>query len=323
MKILEMKSLVVLVVMGCLSCSVSAVDILYDFETSSRTNIVDVMPTDGSQNGQVNQPSGWGVGDGPTIGETDGIGGSGGLDFVDIQRPFGLSNLLETQAIIDFTTSMSFSVDIKPTVLPAAGTTTTLLWTGRQRGTGETGFTINEFGQLSLYMAGLNPGVAHVSTGSNLIQLDQYQTVGFALGVDPGNDVNVEGRTLRFYIDGVVIDTFTGVGIGQATLPNLARATGSPVQVGWAQNIGASYQTQYTGYMDNVFASDRHLTGDEMLALHETGLPYVTQDCGDLGTEYLDADLNDDCYVNLADVAMFASQWMLCNNPPDVACAEQ
>ena len=293
------------IILGCLTHSASAVDILYDFEDqTSRLNVVDINTADGSQNGQINQPSGGGLGDGPTFGPTDGLSGSGGLDFVDIQRPFSLANLLETQGIIDFADSMSFSVDIKPTILPATGTTTTLLWTGRERGTGETGFTINEFGQVQFYMAGLNPGVEHVSTGSNLIKLDEYQTVGFTLGVDPGHDVNAEGRTLRFYINGVVIDTFTGVGIGQATLPNLAHATGSPVQVGWAQNIGVGYQTQYSGYMDNVFVSD--LIAEPPLCAN----PPL----------YWDADLNQDCYVDLTDASMFFSQWLWCTDTLEPDC---
>ena len=292
------------IIIGCLTCPVSAVDILYDFEDqTSRLNIVDVLTADGSQNGQVNQPSGWGLGDGPTYGPTDGVGGSGGLDFVDIQRPFPASNMVETQGVIDFTTSMSFSVDIKPTILPATGTTTTLLWTGSQRGTGETGFAIDEFGRITFYMLGLSGG-SQVSTGSNLIQLDQYQSVGFTLGVEPGDDLYVDGRTLKFYINGVVIDTFTGLGIGQWTLPNLAHATGSPVQVGWAQNIGVGSQTQYTGYMDNVFISS--FLAESLLCVNP---PF-----------YLDADLNQDCYVNFTDLSLFVNQWLWCTDTGEPYC---
>ena len=42
--------------------------------------------------------------------------------------------------------------------------------------------------------------------------------------------------------------------------------------------------------------------------------------CGESGTEYLPADVNQDCYVNLADFAMMAQQWLLCTNPEDQDC---
>ena len=269
MKISKVESLAMLVVLGCLAYSEAAVDVLYDFEDqTSRLNIVDVLAGDGSQNGQVNQTSGWGVGDGPSFGPTDGRDGTGGIDFTDIQRPFGYSNLVETQNVIDFATSMSFSVDINPPVVAVDdGYFTSLFWTGRQRGTGETGFNVmgSNGPKLHFYMAGLNPGAAHWGASANPIQLNQYQSVGFTLGVDPGHDVNVEGRTLRFYINGGVTDTFSGLGIGQATLPGNGHAPNSPVQVGWAQNLG--YQVQLQGLADNIFVSDRHLTGAEMAAL--------------------------------------------------------
>ena len=47
------------------------------------------------------------------------------------------------------------------------------------------------------------------------------------------------------------------------------------------------------------------------LFLHPAGSP-----C----SEDLPADLNGDCYVNWADIAIFASQWLECRNPSDPAC---
>ena len=35
---------------------------------------------------------------------------------------------------------------------------------------------------------------------------------------------------------------------------------------------------------------------------------------------YLDADIVPDCYVNLVDFAAFASEFLNCNNPRDLAC---
>ncbi|MCD4831422.1 MAG: hypothetical protein K8R02_06390 [Anaerohalosphaeraceae bacterium] len=44
------------------------------------------------------------------------------------------------------------------------------------------------------------------------------------------------------------------------------------------------------------------------------------QQCGDAGTVYLLGDLNQDCDVNIKDMAMFASEWLLCTDPADGNC---
>ncbi len=42
--------------------------------------------------------------------------------------------------------------------------------------------------------------------------------------------------------------------------------------------------------------------------------------CGDASTIYLPGDINQDCYVNLADIAMFALDWLKCTNSEDPDC---
>ena len=44
--------------------------------------------------------------------------------------------------------------------------------------------------------------------------------------------------------------------------------------------------------------------------------------CGDLDTVYKQADLNQDCYVNLADTGIMASEWQNCTDPEGVNCHE-
>jgi len=309
--IFAMKILVVLAVIGSVSCPVTALDIMYDFEDQATPfDIIDVRDFDGSQNGQTQQSSGGGTGKGPTLGPFDGVNGSGGLDFIDVVPIFGFSNMVETQGVIDFTTAMSFSIAIKPNIAAASETVVPLLWTGKNRGTGETQFVINEFGQLAFHMAGLNPGVTHVSTDPNLIQLDQYQTVGFTLGLSTNE--------LTFYLNGVPLETISDVGLVQATLPGNGHAPNSPAQVGWLQNIPTGPQTQYSGLVDHVFISDRLLSAAEMAALPD----FVTVNCGDPGTEYHPYDLDQNCYVGLGDFALIAAKWMLCNHPRDLGCTE-
>ena len=38
--------------------------------------------------------------------------------------------------------------------------------------------------------------------------------------------------------------------------------------------------------------------------------------------EYLAMDLNQDCYVDTADLEMFLENWVKCNNPADANCTE-
>jgi hypothetical protein len=42
--------------------------------------------------------------------------------------------------------------------------------------------------------------------------------------------------------------------------------------------------------------------------------------CNDLNT-FLPSDLNHDCYINFADFAIFAQNWLTCNDPQDPACS--
>ena len=42
--------------------------------------------------------------------------------------------------------------------------------------------------------------------------------------------------------------------------------------------------------------------------------------CGDPGTVYLPEDFNQNCYVDLADILMFAQVWLTCTDPANVDC---
>jgi len=257
MRVSKFVTVVVLAVIGSLTYSAAATDILYDFEDQTDpTNIIDVLAADGSQNGHTNQTSGAGVGGGPSFGPTAGVGGSGGLDFTALTF---ITSLVETQAEVDFVTAMSFSVDINPSIT-AAGNFMPLMWTGAQRGLGECAFVLRADGHLSFNMNGLNPGGTQGATiATNLVQLNQYQSVGFTLGLSTNEIV--------FYVNGVAIETVSGVGLAQATLPANGHAGTSGVQVGWLQNIGAGDQTQYEGLLDNVFISNRLVGPAEMATI--------------------------------------------------------
>ena len=47
------------------------------------------------------------------------------------------------------------------------------------------------------------------------------------------------------------------------------------------------------------------------------------QQCGHEGQEYLSGDLNQDCYVNLLDLSILASNWLECNDPANLDCPQE
>jgi len=46
----------------------------------------------------------------------------------------------------------------------------------------------------------------------------------------------------------------------------------------------------------------------------------IVENCGDDGTVYLPGDFNQDCQVNMDDLAILASNWLGCNDPMNVDC---
>jgi hypothetical protein len=237
-----------------------AVEILYDFETpSTATNIFDVRTADGAQPGQFNQSSGDGVGTGPTFTATGGFNGTRAAQFNPWSNGFGISDMVQTQSVIDYVTGETFSMWIKPSVLPSAGKQNMLTWTGANRGGGETNFGITSNGSLIWGMG----GVGNFSTvSSGLVQANTAHFVA----------VTVQGAgSLTFYVDGVAVPTTPG-GL-PPTFPGNGHSANSPTQFGWAQNIGTVDQDQYQGVMDNIFVADRALSAAEINALHSIPEP--------------------------------------------------
>jgi len=53
---------------------------------------------------------------------------------------------------------------------------------------------------------------------------------------------------------------------------------------------------------------------------HGALLPGPPTECGAPGSELVQTDINDDCYVNTEDLTLFADEWLKCNNPEDPNC---
>ena len=66
---------------------------------------------------------------------------------------------------------------------------------------------------------------------------------------------------------------------------------------------------------------DQLIYGEDDLYIDSASYqPMDVNACGDLGTVYYVGDMTGDCYVNLADYADFASQWLWCTDPERPEC---
>ena len=72
-------------------------------------------------------------------------------------------------------------------------------------------------------------------------------------------------------------------------------------QTGWAPYYTAADTSAQINYL-------RGVTGEPPLF------------CGDVDTVYLLGDLDEDCYISVNDVALFATQWMKCTDPTGGQC---
>ena len=63
-------------------------------------------------------------------------------------------------------------------------------------------------------------------------------------------------------------------------------------------------------------ATDEHFYFDDITLYDHIIDPNVPEECGDWGFHV--ADINGDCYVNVADLALMSQEWLLCSDPNDV-----
>ena len=88
--------------------------------------------------------------------------------------------------------------------------------------------------------------------------------------------------------------------------------TASPYfAIGAQKGGGAYFSRTFDGIIDEVRISDTVLLDEQMLYNQ-------ISTCKD----YLPADLNKDCYINTADLALFSEAWLECNQPEDPDCLQ-
>lgn len=83
--------------------------------------------------------------------------------------------------------------------------------------------------------------------------------------------------------------------------------------------------TGFTTYSLDIYSFPNmgitHLWQNDLLTA-EFNFEFIPtpQACHDKGTEYLDEDLNRDCYVNLLDFVRISLQWLQCTDPANSGC---
>ncbi len=76
----------------------------------------------------------------------------------------------------------------------------------------------------------------------------------------------------------------------------------------------------WAGAIDEITIWNGALSAAEMLYLYQTqASPPPLPTCRDLAG-YWSTDLNQDCYIDLADFAIFVANWLKCNDPEDPLC---
>ena len=139
---------------------------------------------------------------------------------------------------------------------------------------------------VSFHMTGMDDGWG--ANGTVTVTDDQWHHVAGTW----------DGARAKIYIDGVLNDDQPRTGA-------IGIAGDDPVAIG-AQIHNGQLRRQFVGCIDDVRLYNCALSQAEVSGL--------------LCSTFLPQDLNQDCYVNMLDFAMFATGWLSCTNPRDPTC---
>jgi hypothetical protein len=161
------------------------------------------------------------------------------------------------------------------------------------------GWTVNECPNLYVRIGGYDntDSEAKFPGGFNapIADVTEWHTYRFAVLGDDGTG------TIRanFYQDNTLVVEEMAVGaVGQIDANGRVLWCGTE----WGSEIAGGQHTKQIDYV----------------RVDTFGAYAPIPECGDFG--YLDADLNQDCYVNLEDLAELGQEYLTCNNPADPGC---
>lgn len=118
---------------------------------------------------------------------------------------------------------------------------------------------------------------------------------------------DTESGAAAIYLDGV------STGLITSGLPSKFSAWQYPMIIGARQNR-ATVEWFYVGAMDDFRLYNYPLDGYEVAEL------YTSLAGGKICVEYPIGDFNQDCKIDLTDLATLAEQWLRCNWVPETAC---
>ena len=187
-----------------------------------------------------------------------------------------------------------------------------------------------EISSLSIYL------VSSIETGSQdqiIFANASGAGSGYSLGIS-STDANYIEFTTSTGGDITSANTLTADRQYIITATMDGAETEKKLYLNGAQEASASGSATYTGTQASIGVLDsgsKYLTGkiaeilvydsvdSEQKAIIETylSLKYGIElrYCGDADTVYLDGDINNDCYVDINDVAEIAKQWLQCTDP--------
>ena len=117
--------------------------------------------------------------------------------------------------------------------------------------------------------------------------------------------VTYDDTTVKLYQNGVLKRT-SAIALDTAS---------TPMYIGGGNVTGEAYYNEFAGYIDDVRMYDSALDADYITDLYDAmqGIGYV---CDSPPT----MDFTNDCVVDLADMAVFAQDWLDCGRFPMSAC---
>ena len=156
----------------------------------------------------------------------------------------------------------------------------------------------------------------YVQDGSRCVQFSYGKASGegsivsdSGIGMDGWVHVAVvfDGGDLELYLDGQ--PAAATVVTGESSVPECA---GREIRLGGAANR----DEQWLGWIDEWAMLDVGLSQGQVQYIMAHGLvafealPPEPEQCGDEGTQYQLADINQDCYVNMLDLAAMVQEWL-------------
>ena len=152
-----------------------------------------------------------------------------------------------------------------------------------------------------------------ISAGAYVRGVGSVETAGR----NPVNDgkwhhivASSDGATLSIYIDGKLAGS--GLLSGSTDLPSALLIIGAELET--AADGTVSAPSPFSGLMDEVEIWTYALDPYDIAHMYTDVMTDDTVCVNQIGLDY---DFDGDCQVNLADFAMFASQWLNCNRVPD------